>query len=100
MEKYKLLIFPSAKRDLQEIVEYVNELSQQAAFKLYDEIVECIGSLSQMPMRCPLMKNPVLCAKGYRVMVVQKYLVLYVVNGETVEIRRILYGKRQFEFLL
>lgn len=46
MEKYKLRIFPSAKQDLLKIVEYVNQLSPQAAFNLYDEIVECIGSLS------------------------------------------------------
>lgn len=100
MEKYKLLIFPSAKQDLQDIVDYVNEQSPQAAFMLYDEIITSIGSLAQMPMRCTLMKSSVLRAKGYRVLVIHNYLVFYVVNGETVEIRRILYGRRQYEFLL
>lgn len=52
MEKYKLLIFPSAIEDLQGIVDYVNGLSADAAIKLYDEIVEKIGTLSQMPQRC------------------------------------------------
>lgn len=100
MEKYKLLIFPSAKQDLQDIVDYVNKLSTQAAFKLYDEIIDNIGSLAQMPMRCPLMKSSVLRAKGYRVLLVHNYLVFYIVNGYTVEIRRILYGQRHYEFLL
>jgi len=100
MEKYRLLLFPSAKQDLQDIVDYVNKLSPDAALKLYDEIVEGIGSLSQMPMRCPLMKSPVLRAKGYRALIVHNYLVFYVVNGNQVEIRRILYGRRQYEFLL
>ena len=100
MERYKLLIFPPAKLDLQDIVDYVNELSPDAAHKLYDEIVEGIGSLAQMPMRCPLLKSSVLRAKGYRVLVVHNYLVFYVVNGRTVEIRRILYRRRQYDFLL
>ena len=100
MEKYKLLIFPRAKQDLQDIVDYVNELSPNAALKLYDEIVEGIGSLTQIPMRCPLLKSSVLRAKGYRVLVVNNYLVFYVVNVKTVEIRRILYVRRQYEFLL
>ena len=100
METYNLLIFPTAKQDLQDIVDYVNELSPDAALKLYDEIVEGIGSLAEMPMRCPLLKSSVLRAKGYRVLVVHNYLVFYVVNGKTVEIRRILYRRRQYDFLL
>lgn len=99
MEKYKILIFPSAKRDLQEVVDYINE-QQSPDIKLYDEIVDSIGLLSQLPMRCPLMKSSVLRAKGYRVLVVYSYLVFYVVTGETVQIRRILHNKRQYEFLL
>lgn len=100
VEKYKLLIFPSAQQDLQDIVDYVNKLSPNAAIKLYDEIVDGIGSLGQMPLRCPLLKNPVLRAKGYRALVVHNYLVFYIANGMQVEIRRILYGRRKYEFLL
>lgn len=100
MEKYKLKIFFSAEQDLQDITDYLNELSPQAAFVLYDEIVECIGSLQQMPIRCPLAKNTVLRMKEYRMLVVHNYVVFYVVSGNTVQIRRILHGRRQYEFLL
>ncbi|MFZ5596003.1 MAG: type II toxin-antitoxin system RelE/ParE family toxin [Bacillota bacterium] len=100
MENYRLLIFPSAKQDLQDIVDYVNNLSQDAALKLYDEIMDGIGSLSQMPSRCPLLKSPVLRVKGYRVLIVHNYLVFYVINGNRVEIRRIVYGRRKYDFLL
>jgi toxin ParE1/3/4 len=100
MEKYKLLIFPSAKRELLDIVDYINELSPAAALKVYDEIVEKIGSLSQMHMRCPQVKTPLLKAKGYRVLAVRSYLVFFIVSGKSVEIRRILYGRRQYEFFL
>lgn len=100
MGKYKLLIFPSAKQDLQDIIDYVNKLSPDGAIKLYDEIVEKIGSLSQMPLRCPFVKNPLLKVKGYRVLVVNNYLLFFIVREKTVEIRRIIYGRRHYEFLL
>lgn len=100
MGKCKVLIFPSAKEDLLDIVDYINELSPAAALKLYDEIVDTIGSLEQMPKRCPYAKNTILRAKGYRVLTVRKYLVFFVVTGSTVEVRRIIFGRRRYEFLL
>jgi len=36
---------------------------------------------------------------GYRILVVDKYLVSYVVKGRMIQIRRILHGARQYEFL-
>jgi len=38
VEKYKLLIFPAAKRDLQEIIDYINEQSSFEDYTLYDEM--------------------------------------------------------------
>ncbi|WP_223836513.1 type II toxin-antitoxin system RelE/ParE family toxin [Paenibacillus oceani] len=67
---------------------------------MYDEIVEHAALLGELPFRYPLMKTPVLRAKGYRVLVVHSYLVFYVVMGDVVQIRRILHGKRKYEFLL
>lgn len=100
MEKYELKIFPLAEQDLKDITNYLNELSPQAALKIYDEIVDSIASLEQMPMRCPLAKNIVLRAKEYRMLMAHNYVVFYVVSGKTVQIRRILFGRRQYEFML
>jgi toxin ParE1/3/4 len=100
VEKYKMLIFPAAKRDLKEIIDYINEQSSFDDIKMYDEIVEHVASLAELPFRYPLMKNSVLRAKGYRVLVVHSYLVFHVVVGDVVQIRRISHGKRQYEFLL
>ncbi len=100
MTKYKVLIFPTAKRDLREIIDYINEQSFMEGTKLYDEIVERVASLAELPFRYPLLKNPVLREKGYRALVVHSYLVFYVVKDDEVQVRRILHGKRQYEFLL
>ena len=49
MDVYKIKIYPTAKKDLQEIIDYLNTLSQQAALRYYDLLIEEIESLSQMP---------------------------------------------------
>jgi len=100
MERYELKIFPLAEQDLKDIIDYLNDLSPQVALKIYDEIIENISSFEKMPMRCPLVKNTVLRAKEYRMLMVHNFIVFYVVSGKTVQIRRILYGRRQYEFLL
>lgn len=100
METYKIKIFPTAKQDLEEVIGYLNTLSLDAALKYYDLLVEEIASLSKMPERCPKPKDLALAAKGYRYLIVKNYLVFYVIIGDTVQIRRILYARRDYSALL
>ena len=100
MEAYKVKIYPSARRDLEEIIEYLNTLSKDAALRYYDELVKEISSLTHMPERYPHPRDIALAAKGYRFLTVKNYLVFYVVTGDTVQIRRILYAKRDYIHLL
>lgn len=100
METYKVKIYPTAKQDLLEIIDYLNTLSREAALRYYDLLTEEIASLSTMPERYPRPKDLALAAKGYRYLVVKNYLVFYVVSGDTVQIRRILYGRRDYLSLL
>ena len=82
------------------MIGYLNTLSPDAASKYYDLLVEEIASLSKMPERCPKPKDLALAAKGYRYLIVKNYLVFYVVIGDTVQIRRILYARRDYRALL
>lgn len=100
MAKYKVKIYPAAKMDLNDIVSYLNTLSPQAAIRYYDLLVEKISSLVEMPERYPFVRNIALKAKGYRYLIVENYLVFFVVKGDKVQIRRILYNKRQYNGLL
>ena len=100
METYKVKIYPTAKQDLLDIIDYLNTLSPDAALRYYDLLTDEIASLSYMLERCPHPKDLALAAKGYRCLVVKKYLVFYVVKGDTVQIRRILYGRRDYSSLL
>ena len=100
METYKIKIFPTAKQDMEDVIAYLNTLSPDAALRYYDLLVEEIASLAKMPERCPRPKDLALAAKGYRYLLVKNYLVFYVVVGDTVQIRRILYARRNYQALL
>ena len=100
MEHYKVKIYPTAQQDLREVIDYLNTLSPQAAEDYYDLLVREISSLEHMPERCPHVRDLALTAKGYRYLMVKNYLVFYVVQGDTVQIRRILYARREYQTLL
>ena len=95
MEKYEVKIFSTAKQDLLEIIDYLNTLSPETALRYYDKLTEEIGGLSHMPERCPRPRDLALAAKGYRYLIVENYLVFYTISGQTVQIQRILYGRRE-----
>lgn len=100
METYKVKIYPAAKQDFMDVIDYLNTLSKEAALRYYDLLTEQISSLSHLPERCPHPRDAALSLKGYRYLIVENYLVFYVVVGDTVQIRRILYAKRDYRTLL
>ena len=100
MEQYEVRIFPSAQQDLLDVIDYLNTLSKEAALNYYDQLTSEISSLRIMPERCPRPRDLALAAKGYRYLVVGNYLVFYVVSGNIVQIRRILYARRDYKQLL
>lgn len=99
-QEYKVKIYPAAEKDLAAIVDYLNTLSTDVALKYYDMLVEEIASLSSLPERCPHPRDLALTAKGYRYLIVKDYLVFYMVVGNTVQIHRILYGRRDYLTIL
>lgn len=100
MEQYEVRIFPSAQQDLLDVIDYLNTLSKEAALNYYDRLTREISSLRIMPERCPRPRDLALAAKGYRYLAVGNYLVFYVVVGNIVQIRRILYARRDYKHLL
>jgi plasmid stabilization system protein ParE len=100
MGQYRVVIHRPAQDDISEIIGYLNTLSPQAALRYYDLLIERISSLTEMPERCPLARDMQLRLRGYRFLLVEDYLVFFVLVGSTVQIRRILFGRRQYEGLL
>jgi len=49
-----------------DFVAYINEFYEETAISYYDEVVEAINSLSDLPERRPLIQDNALRKKGYR----------------------------------
>lgn len=96
-QTYKVKHSSAAKQDLLNIVRDLNTLSTETALRYYDLLTERIDSLSSMPERCAHPWDPLLAAKGYRYLVVKKYLVFFVVKGDTVQIHRILHAGSDYQ---
>ncbi|UJF32622.1 type II toxin-antitoxin system RelE/ParE family toxin [Paenibacillus hexagrammi] len=100
--KYTLCYIELARSDLRGIVDYVsNQLfARQAAMDLVDKLDKAISNLEKFLLSGHLYRNNHRLEDEYRVLVVENYLVFYVVYDNIVEIRRVLYGKRNFEELI
>ena len=90
----------SAQRDLFEILEYIKKDRPGAASGVMDKFDKSIGNLAASPELGIIPKDERLKRLGYRVLVVDKYLVFYVLKPKTVQIRRVIHGARRYSFLL
>ncbi|MBE0449153.1 MAG: type II toxin-antitoxin system RelE/ParE family toxin [Actinobacteria bacterium] len=101
MPKHLINITEAAEQDLAEIVDYITNDNPAAALKVAEKIEQSILQLEDFPLIGVIPKNRRLTRRGYRILPVDNYLVFYVLlNNETVEIRRIISGKRDYKFLL
>lgn len=93
-----------AVEDLQSIAIYiVNELKEPSTAKrLVGRIKEAIINLSEMPGRYSLVADERLAMQKIRKMIVDNYIVFYVVSEKavTVTVVRILYSRRDWLNLL
>lgn len=90
----KIVMLPSAVKDMGEIVDYLSLFSVDAALRQYDRIVSAIDDLKRFPLMCAVYDS-VSLRYVYRRLVVDEYLIFYVANDDIVEIHRILNGKRE-----
>ena len=99
---YDYVFSPLAERDLDGILDYIaRELtSPQAAEHLIDKIQSAVEQVCAFPLSRPLLNNPLLRKKGYRLLIVDSFNLFYVIEENIVVIRRVLHGKRNFECLL
>jgi plasmid stabilization system protein ParE len=93
-----------AEADMRDIADYIaKELLEPAtARKMIGRVAEAIFQLEQMPFRNGLVRDERLAANGIRHLLVDSYIVFYVISEkeEIVTIIRILYGKRNWSSLL
>ncbi|WP_433945510.1 type II toxin-antitoxin system RelE/ParE family toxin [Paenibacillus sp. SN-8-1] len=101
-KRYEVSYLAVAKKDLFDIILYISDelCAPEAAFKLADRFEEAISVLEDFPLSGYIYKHTKGLKDEYRVLVVESYLVFYVVMNNAVEIRRIVYSKRDHNSLL
>lgn len=101
-KKYKLRYLKLALSDLQDIVDYVSDelAAPDAAYKLLDKLDEAISRLETFPFSGPVTRNMNGLKDEYRSLIVENYIVFYVVLDGIIEIRRVLHRKRKYEDLM
>ena len=100
MEKYDVKISPAAQRDFIAVVEHLDNLPPEEAVQQYELILSETEILIKAPAQCPHARDLQLRLRGYRILTVGDYLIFFAICGKSVEIRRILHAKRQYERLI
>lgn len=101
-KRYKLRILPLFEDDLNEIVDYITYRLRNpvAADRLVDDVEAAIYER----LNCAEAFEPYLSTKErehlYYTIQVRNFLIFYVVIGGTMEVRRILYGRRNLQKLI
>lgn len=89
----RIVILPRAAQDLEDVVDYLSQFYTNTAVKQYDRIVSKIKELPHFPHKYEEYRAGHY-RFSYRRMVVDDYLVFYVVLDDTIEIHSIQHGKR------
>jgi antitoxin ParD1/3/4/toxin ParE1/3/4 len=92
------VLTPLARKDLEEIWDYLAAENRNAAERVLNEIEAAIGKLAQMPGLGHLRED--LADRRHRFFLVYSYLIVYRSGTQPLEIIRILHASRDVRDLL
>ena len=101
-QKYKLSFLPLFEEDLDEITDYISNHLQNpnAALRLIDDIEIAINKRLEAPLAfAPYQSSQNRPHPYYRINV-RNFSIFYVVISDIMEVRRVLYSKRNLDNLL
>ncbi len=95
--KFRLQYLQTALDDLIGILDYIAQDSIERAHSFVNKIEKRIKSLESHPLlgRIPRLKK--LRRHGFRVLVVESYIIFYTIDEHTVYIHRVIHGARHLE---
>ena len=101
-QTYKLTFLPLFEKDLLEITNYITNTLRDpsAAHRLVDDIELAIIKRLEMPLSYAPYQSSKLRRHPYYRINVRNFSVLYVVIDDIMEVRRLLYSKRNIDELL
>lgn len=102
--RYLVKFTQAAQDDMEQIFEYISRelLAPQAAQNLMSDLEQGIMGLADFPYGGSPVLDDLLKSKGYRKLIIHRYLVFYLINENEkhVVIMRVLYGPRKYENFL
>jgi toxin ParE1/3/4 len=99
-DKYAIRYLPVAVDDLLAIYDWIAGDSPSRAVTFSEKLDKRIGALAANPHLGRVPKQDKLAAYGYRVLVIESYLVFYVIHGSTVEVHRVIHGSRHLDDII
>lgn len=104
VNNYTIKMTPKAAEDLDNIYRYISEelIATSSAANILEGIEKEIMGLREFPFSCNYVADEYLRNKGYRKLIVNNYIVFYLIEEEKdhVIIMRVPYGKQKYENLL
>jgi len=94
--RYLVRVSRPAQIDYSQILDYLIEKSPQAAENFEEKFDKLLERLENSPFFGKFPPYEELRAEGYRMAILDKYLVFYIVQGTVVEIQRIIHGARDY----
>ncbi len=98
--KRSVRLLRRARRDLQEVYDFLAREAPASADVVLDDLFDAIESLEPMAERGGRPRDPILRAAGYRFLVVGNHLIFYKLVGRQVRVYRVLHGRRSYRDLL
>ena len=97
---YRVRLLRVAEDDLKDIVSCVSSDNPSAALMLLDRFEKKLSQLAAIPHSGSAAAESSLASLGYRYLVLDNYLIFYVIQGKVVLIHRVLHGARDYKRLL
>jgi plasmid stabilization system protein ParE len=98
--KYTLRYLPIAQDDLISIFDFIAQDSPNRALSFVDELDERIKRLEQHPLLGRIPRHPKLREYGYRVVIIETYLVFYINRDQEIELHRVVHTSRNLDHLI
>ena len=97
---YQVKLLKIAEEDFTEIVSYIAADNPKAANALASKIEKNLELLCRNPELGRIPRDEEIRSLGYRYIIVQNYIIFYVIEGKTIFIYRILHSARNYKSLL
>ncbi|MBC8181362.1 type II toxin-antitoxin system RelE/ParE family toxin [candidate division KSB1 bacterium] len=96
LPNYEVEFEAKAYDDLKEIADYLAEYSLKALQKFQDHLESHLKLLRRMPKIGSVPRDNLLRKKGYCFLLLENYLLFYVIENNKIIVRRIIHQKRDY----